>query len=311
MKKIICILFALMLFSTVSFAANENITFDFPADLMSENPDDLPKDVVIENGFHNGIWLGKLSTTCTLGHPITFKFENLSLDNYGAVSFGLMSQYVDEDSTLEIKFIDENGEEHIVSRPLTTTDAEMYVVKMPKEKKIVGFEIFVNSLPDDNSMYDIELEFVKFHKGFSVMLLSTKESLAILGRYKIVPDSPAVIRDGSTLTPARFVAESFGAKVEWIASERKVVITRQEWTKDGERNGETKIELVIDSKTALVNGEEKELAYPACIIDDYTYTPARFVAENLGCTVDWDAQTKTVFIDSGYDSYDVYMDEAK
>lgn len=301
MKKIICILFALMLFSTVSFAANENITFDFPADLMSENPDDLPKDVIIENGFHNGIWLGKLSSTCTLGNPITFKFENLSLDNYGAVSFGLMSQYVDEDSTLEIKFIDENGEEHIVSRPLTTTDAEMYVVKMPKEKKIVGFEIFVNSLPDDNSMYDIELEFVKFHKGFSVMLLSTKTPTAIHDGELKTLDSPAVIKNGSTLTPARFVAESFGANVEWIKEERKVVITKDE----------TKIELVIDSKTALVNGEEKELAYPACIIDNYTYTPARFVAENLGCNVDWDAQTKTVFIDSDYDSYDVYTDEAE
>ena len=139
-------------------------------------------------------------------------------------------------------------------------------------------------------MFDVELEFLKFHKGSSVMLLSTKEALAIHDGEKIVPQSLAVIRDGSTLTPARFVAERFGANVEWIAEERKVVITK----------GDTKIELVIDSKTALVNGEQKELAYPACIIDNYTYTPARFVAENLGCTVDWDAQTKIVFITSSF-----------
>lgn len=310
MKKIISAIFILLLLTGVCFAANDNVTIDFP-NIMSENPDDIPENVTVENGFHTSIWIGKLSATCTLGQPVTFKFGNLSLENYGAVSFGLMSQYADEKSTLEVGFIDENGEKYIESIPLKTTEAEMYIVKMPKGKKIVCFEIFVNSLPEDESMFDIELEFVKFHKGNSVMLLSTKEALAIHDGEKIVPQSPAVIRDGSTLTPARFVAERFGAEVEWIASERKVIITKEEWTKDEGFVGVTKIELIIDSKTALVNGEEKELAYPACIIDDYTYTPARFVAENLGCNVDWDAQTKTVFIDDKYEFWKVGVDDAK
>ena len=289
MKKIICLLFALLLFATVSFAADETVTFDFPADLMSEDPSNLPKDVVIENGFHNSIWLGKLSSTCTLGHPITFRFENLSLNNYGAVSFGLLSQYCNEESTLELKFVTDKGNEFTESLPLTTTNQEFYIVKMPEtDEIIVEFDILVNSKTPDDSMYDIEVEFVKFHKGSSVMLLSTKTPTAIHDGNKLTLQSPAVIRDGSTLTPARFVAESFGASVEWVASERKVVITKDE----------TKIELVIDSKTATVNGKEVELAQPACIIDNYTYTPARFVAENLGCTVGWDAQTKTVFVDA-------------
>lgn len=291
MKKILAIIILSLTILTLGvFAEDQTVTVDFPANLMSENPDDLPENIMVENGFHNSIWLGKYSTTCTLGHPVTFKIGNLSLENYGAVSFGLMSQYYDEDSTLEIKFVDENGKEYTHTLALTTTNAEMYVVKMPKMPdgtKIVSFEIFVNSLPEDSSMFDVELEFVKFHKGSSVMLLSTKKPLAIHDNERIVPRSPAVIRDGSTLTPARFVAERFGAKVEWVASERKVVITKDEIT----------IELVIDSKTAIVNGKEVELVQPACIIDDYTYTPARFVAENLGCTVGWDAQTKTVFVD--------------
>ena len=155
------------------------------------------------------------------------------------------------------------------------------------DEKITTFKIFVNSITEDKSMFDVEVEFVKFHKGSSVMLLSTKQALAIHDGEKIVPQSPAVIRDGSTLTPARFVAERFGADVEWVASERKVII----------KGNDTVIELIIDSKTAKVNGVETELASPACIIDGYTYTPARFVAENLGCTVGWDPQTKFVFID--------------
>lgn len=287
MKKILCLIFALLLLTTLSFAADETVTYDFP-NIMSENPDDLPKDIVIENGFHNSIWLGKLSTTCTLGHPVTFRFDNLSLEGYGAVSFGLMSQHADENSSMDLAFITQSGKEFYESIPLTTTSAEMYTAKLPEtDEKIVCFKIYINSFTPDQSMFDIELEFLNFHKGSSVMLLSTKKALAIHDGEKIVPQSPAVIRDGSTLTPARFVAERFGANVEWIASERKVIITK----------GETKIELIIDSKTAYVNGNEVELAQPACIIDGYTYTPARFVAENLGCTVGWDAQTKTVLID--------------
>ncbi len=286
-KTLAIIILSLMLLSTGVFAADETVTYDFP-NIMSENPDDLPEGITIENGFHASIWLGKLSATCTLGHPVTYKFENLSLEGYGAVSFGFMSQYADEDSTLELKTITESGKEYVEILPLTSTSAQMYTVKLPEtDEKIVEFQIFVNSITEDKSMFDVELEFLKFHKGSSVMLLSTKEALAIHDGEKILPQSPAVIRDGSTLTPARFVAERFGANVEWIASERKVVITKDETT----------IELVIDSKTATVNGNEVELAYPACIIDDYTYTPARFVAENLGCTVGWDAQTKYVFID--------------
>lgn len=287
MKKIICILLSLMLLTAVCFA-QENVTIDFPANLMSEDPSNLPENVTVENGFHNSIWLGKYSTTCTLGHLVTFKFENLALEKYGAVSFGLMSQYADENSTLELKFITDKGSEFTQSLPLTTTKQEFYTVKMPEtDEMVVEFDIHVNSKTPDNSMYDIEIEFVKFHKGNSVMLLSTKTPTAIHDGEKLTLQSPAVIRDGSTLTPARFVAESFGAKVDWIAEERKVVITKDDIT----------IELVIDSKTAKVNGKEVELAQPACIIDNYTYTPARFVAENLGCNVGWDAQTKYVFID--------------
>lgn len=289
MKKILAIvLLSLTLLAIGVCAEDETVTFDFPANLMSENPEDLPENITIENGFHNGIWLGKLSTTCTLGKPVTFKFENLSLENYGAVSFALMSQHADGDSTLEISAITESRREYLQSVPLTTTSAQMYTLKLPEtDEKIVEFHIYVNSTTDDNSMYDIEIDFLKFHKGASVMLLSTKTPTAVHDGEMLTLQSPAVIRDGSTLTPARFVAESFGASVEWIASERKVVITKDE----------TVIELVIDSKTARVNGSEVELAQPACIIDDYTYTPARFVAENLGCNVGWDGQTKTVFID--------------
>ena len=99
-------------------------------------------------------------------------------------------------------------------------------------------------------------------------------------------DVPAMIIDDRTLTPARFVAEALGAKVEWDDETRTVTITKDEY----------KIVLVIDSNIAEINGEQVEIDVPAQIIDDRTLTPARLVAEALGAVVSWDDATRTVTI---------------
>jgi len=43
---------------------------------------------------------------------------------------------------------------------------------------------------------------------------------------KIVLDVPPQIVNGRTLVPARAVAESFGAKVDWDGNTRTVIITQ-------------------------------------------------------------------------------------
>ncbi len=44
----------------------------------------------------------------------------------------------------------------------------------------------------------------------------------------------------------------------------------------------------------LVEGQAVETDQPAVIVDSRTMVPVRVVAETLGSTVDWDAETKTV-----------------
>ena len=81
-----------------------------------------------------------------------------------------------------------------------------------------------------------------------------------------------------TLIPARAFFETMGAQVSWDDASRKVIIVE----------GETTIELTIDSSGTIVNGKEKLLDVPAMIIDHdgdgfgSTMLPLRFVSEGLG-----------------------------
>ena len=105
-------------------------------------------------------------------------------------------------------------------------------------------------------------------------------------------DAAPIIKESRTLLPIRYVAEALGAVVQWDAVERKVTITFKETT----------IELWIDKNTALVNGEYKLIdptnpkVVPVIIPPGRTMLPIRFIAENLGCRVDWDPALKEVKI---------------
>ncbi len=104
-------------------------------------------------------------------------------------------------------------------------------------------------------------------------------------------DVPPIIIEGRTLLPIRWVAEPLGAGVEWDGVERKVTITLKD----------TVIELWIDKNIARVNGfntliDPTNPKVVPIIKDGRTMLPVRFVAENLGCKVGWDQDTKTVTI---------------
>ncbi|MDO4552575.1 MAG: N-acetylmuramoyl-L-alanine amidase family protein [Bacillota bacterium] len=101
-------------------------------------------------------------------------------------------------------------------------------------------------------------------------------------------DMPPVILEGRTLIPARALFEGMGGEVLWDGEARMVTIL---W-------GSYRIQLTIDSTTAFVNGAQETLDVPATIINDRTLIPVRFVAEAIGCTVDWDPETRTVMVTS-------------
>ena len=99
-------------------------------------------------------------------------------------------------------------------------------------------------------------------------------------------DVAPIISGNRTFLPIRLIAESLGATVTWNGEVQSVTI----------EEGDTIIVIYIGQAFATVNGEPVQLDAPAFIANDRTYLPVRFVAENLGATVSWDAETKEVTI---------------
>jgi len=103
--------------------------------------------------------------------------------------------------------------------------------------------------------------------------------------------SKPVIKNGRTLLPIRALVESLGGTITWNGKTRQVGI---------ELNGHS-ILLTIDKNVALVDGIKTPIdpnnpSVTPIIINGRTYLPLRFVAENLGATVDWDPSTKTITV---------------
>ncbi len=102
--------------------------------------------------------------------------------------------------------------------------------------------------------------------------------------------APAIVND-RTLLSARYVTEPLGGSVSWDGTERKVICTL----------GDKTIELWIGKPTARIDGVETQIdpdnpeVIPT-IIDGRTMVPMRFLAESLGCEVEWVPDTKEIVL---------------
>ena len=60
------------------------------------------------------------------------------------------------------------------------------------------------------------------------ILIYIGSDIAYVNGKKIKLDSAAFVENDRTYTPVRFISEELGASVEWIETEQRVVITKQE-----------------------------------------------------------------------------------
>ncbi|MGE5396972.1 MAG: fibronectin type III domain-containing protein [Chitinophagales bacterium] len=97
-------------------------------------------------------------------------------------------------------------------------------------------------------------------------------------------DAAPISKYSRTLLPVRYVATPLGADVSWEPINQKVTV----------KLGNIVLELWVNKNTARVNGIEKRIdpdnssVVPITVPPGRTMLPLRFIAENLGCDVDWD-----------------------
>lgn len=100
-----------------------------------------------------------------------------------------------------------------------------------------------------------------------------------------------IIREGRTFLPIRSLIEALSGNISWNELTKNVVIDLKD----------IHIELTIGNNIATVNGKKVKIdsANPKVvpfILNGRTMLPLRFIAENLGAEVEWEAQMQTVTI---------------
>lgn len=103
---------------------------------------------------------------------------------------------------------------------------------------------------------------------------------------------PLIVKEwGRTVVPIRSLIETLGGKISWEEKSKKVDIELKD----------KKISLWINNPKASLNGntvwidEENHYVKPI-IINGRTMLPLRFIGENLGLTVIWKEETKSVIL---------------
>lgn len=101
-------------------------------------------------------------------------------------------------------------------------------------------------------------------------------------------DEPPIIEDGSTLVPMRFLFEQIGADVEWDSKTQTATAMLDNKA----------VTFSIDNVNARINNKSAKMDVPARLVNGKTMVPLRFLSENMGYDVDWDADSRTAIVNS-------------
>jgi hypothetical protein len=117
------------------------------------------------------------------------------------------------------------------------------------------------------------------------MLTIGTDIVTVNGKATSIPAVPEIV-NGRTFVPIRFVAETFGATVDWLAETQGITITL----------GDSTIGLQIGNATAVINGSIVSLEAAPYIKNGSTMVPLRVISEAFGGDVAWDPAARTITI---------------
>ena len=116
-------------------------------------------------------------------------------------------------------------------------------------------------------------------------------TMAVSGRDSVLMDTEPMLFRSRTFLPIRAIVEALGGTVAWNGGSRSVELRLA---------GQTVV-LTIGQTSATVNGvraviDAQDALIVPMIVQGRTLLPVRFVAESLGCQVDWNQNDKTIVI---------------
>jgi hypothetical protein len=109
---------------------------------------------------------------------------------------------------------------------------------------------------------------------------------------------PPTIINNRTMLPVAAVSEAVGCQVEWDGNTREVTVIfpSQSGKMVMQINNTTVHKTTEDFNTGSVNEETITIDSPPVIVNNRTLVPLAFIAETLGFKVEWDGNTRTVYL---------------
>jgi titin len=124
-----------------------------------------------------------------------------------------------------------------------------------------------------------------------IILQIGSNRISINGKVSEMDTRPSIF-EGRTLLPIRPVVEALGGTIDFEPHSKTITIKLKAIT----------IIMQLNNPLATVNGKQVSIdpqnpkVVPMVVPPGRTLVPLRFVAENLGCKVDWDANEKKITI---------------
>jgi hypothetical protein len=109
--------------------------------------------------------------------------------------------------------------------------------------------------------------------------------VSVNGKATSIDAAPEIVA-GRTFVPIRFIAEAFGATVDWLPETQGITITL----------GDHTIGLQIGNSTAVIDGSIISLEAAPYIKNGRTMVPLRVISESFGGDVVWDPALRTITI---------------
>ena len=209
-------------------------------------------------------------------------FENMAyccIDNYPIALLGAFSE-----------FLKDNTNYQRIAMAVSLADAPKAIRFLNNVDWLNVSVIFLDC--DDKII--LNYENLKYY-----LIIPTGEVYSKLNEIKNAPyvrlkdnilgfETPPVIENGSMLVPMRFLFEQMGADVEWNQETQTATATLDNKA----------VTFSIDNVNARINNKSAKMDVPARLVNGKTMVPLRFLSENMGYDVDWDADSRTAIVNS-------------